>query len=94
MSTAKFNGNQSDIDFEKMVHLGNRVDIEANLNRLSPVQKARVIMMLKADDKARLVEILDPEPFAKMLTKMSGLGAATILHQLPHEMAANRVVAS
>ncbi len=68
---------------EELVELNDPVRVATVLDNLLPVDIARKFFRLSKDNQIRLLEMLGPERSAGMISKISGLGSATIVEQLP-----------
>ena len=68
---------------EELVLLHDSTQLASMLDNLLPVDIAREFFRLSKDDQIRLLELLGPEKSAGMISKISGLGATTIVEQLP-----------
>jgi magnesium transporter len=72
----------------ELVQSNDTAQIEAVFEELLPVEMARMISNLNRTDHIHLLEILGPEKSASVISKISGLGVANRVEQLPSAQAA------
>ena len=75
----------------ELIHLNDRVQLEAVFASSPPVEMARMISSLNKSDRIHLLEILGPEESAHLISKMSDLGTEDLVTQLPTSQAVSIV---
>lgn len=74
-------------ELKNLIESGDELGIEAHIEEISPPELARTVTRLDDGDRTRFLELLGPARAALVLSKLSGIGAASIVEQIHPDQA-------
>ena len=75
-------------ELKNLLESGDEIGIVTHIEGISPSELARAVTRLDDGDRTRFLELLGPARAAFVLSKLSGMGAASIIEQIDLDQAA------